>query len=93
MKNIIFQGVTPEQLNELIQEGIREQFEGLKNQEKPQHPKDLLTKKETRELLSISTPTLDKKTKAGVLISYRFGGRIYYKLDEVISSLTKREFK
>lgn len=36
----------------------------------------------------ISTVTLSAWTKAGHLKSYRIGGRVYYKLSEVLSSLT-----
>jgi hypothetical protein len=93
MDKIILQGVSLEQFNELIQKGIKEQLEAVLNEFKPKPKKSLLTKQETLDLLSISVPTLDKRTKEGKLCSYKMDGRIYYKLDEVLSSLTPRKFK
>lgn len=55
-------------------------------------PKDekLLSTEETRKLFSppISKPTLIKWTSSGKLKSYRIGGRVYYKLSEVIAAAT-----
>lgn len=51
--------------------------------------KDILTREETANLLSISLPTLWNWTKKGILNSYGIGGRIYYRKDEVMNSLIK----
>ncbi len=49
--------------------------------------KDILTREETAQLLSISLPTLWNWTKKNILTAYGIGGRVYYKKDEVINSL------
>ena len=49
--------------------------------------KDILTREETAQLLSISLPTLWSWTKKNALTAYGIGGRVYYKKDEVINSL------
>ena len=47
----------------------------------------LLTREQTKTFLHITQPTLRKWTKAGLLIAYSLGGRIYYKQHEVIDAL------
>lgn len=49
--------------------------------------KQILTRKETAELLSISLPTLHSWTMSGKIKAYGIGGRVYYKLEEVEQSL------
>jgi len=49
--------------------------------------KELLTRKETAALLSISLVTLSKWTNQGRLTAYRIGTRVRYKADEVKSAL------
>ena len=47
----------------------------------------LLTSKQAVAFLQITSPTLRKWTKAGLLIAYNLGGRIYYKQHEIIQAL------
>jgi excisionase family DNA binding protein len=47
----------------------------------------LLTREEAKNYLSISLPTLHKWTAEGILISYRLGGRVYYKQHEILKAL------
>ena len=48
--------------------------------EKPHY---LLTRKEVAEKLRITLVTVDKYSKAGLLQSYRIGGQIRYKSNEI----------
>jgi len=56
---------------------------------KVKHPDkdEYLDCKEVMGILNISRVTLIKHTKKGNLISYRFGGRVMYKQDEITSGL------
>lgn len=47
----------------------------------------LLTCKQAVDFLQITSPTLRKWTKEGLLKAYSLGGRIYYKQHEVIDAL------
>jgi len=49
-----------------------------------------LSRKEVKELLKISFPTLWRWTKENKLQSYYIGGKVLYKTDEVHNSLTKQ---
>ncbi len=68
-----------------------ELIEGVLRAPKPKtKEKDLdrlYTRKETAKYLRISLPTLHDWSKAGVLISYRLGNRVYYKQSEIDRSL------
>lgn len=47
------------------------------------YKKSLLSKKEAAEELSISTATLDRLRKKGLIRSKRVGGGIYFTLNEI----------
>ena len=49
----------------------------------------LLSRKDTAELLCISLPTLNQWTKDGVIIGYRIGNRVLYKLEDITSALSQ----
>ena len=48
----------------------------------------IITRKEAAKMLSISLTTLKSWTDLGFLKSYKLGGRIYYKENEILESLT-----
>lgn len=50
-----------------------------------------ITRKEAADLLKISLPTLNKRTKDGNLSAYRIGSRVLYKRSEILESLNKVE--
>ncbi len=51
----------------------------------------LMSREETKEYLSISFPTLRKWSKDGTLKCYQLGGRVYYKLHEILDALIRVE--
>jgi excisionase family DNA binding protein len=53
---------------------------------------DVLTRKELKELFSISYPTILKYEKKGLLQGYRLGNRILFKRSEVENALSPRKF-
>lgn len=51
-----------------------------------------LTRHEVCKLLKISLPTLHRYTRDSILKSYRIGGKVRYKREEVENSLKERNF-
>ncbi|MDU1905919.1 MAG: helix-turn-helix domain-containing protein [Dysgonomonas sp.] len=99
MQNLYLQGISVEDLKSLIRKEVEEvlckyvEFEGKRTSlDKCQEDKSsntLLSRKETAALLSISLPTLSDWTNKGVLKSYRIGGKVFYRDDEVKNALTE----
>mgnify|MGYP001186457902 CR=1 FL=1 len=68
------------------------------NQENPKQekPTTYIPRIEAAKKLQITVSTLDKYTKAGLLQSYRRGGRIYYKsndLDKLFDAVKNAKYK
>lgn len=49
--------------------------------------KELMTRKETANMLSVSLTTLRTWTVQRIIKSYKLGGRIYYKRNEILESM------
>ena len=85
--------LSPIHLTELIYQFskvIDEKLQGLQATNKtPSTLPDLLTRQETAKLFKISLVCLNDWSKKGLLQSYRIGGRVMYRRDEVLNSLTK----
>jgi predicted DNA-binding transcriptional regulator AlpA len=86
MNNQIFlNGITLQQLAEAITPLLHQKTDELdiiSNSEK-----ELLTRIEVCELLSINKTSLWKHTKSGRLKSYGLGNRVYYKRSEVLEAV------
>ncbi len=90
MKTIQFLQTSPEQLAELINEGVKTQLEAFK---KDLHnltaQDDLLTREQTAKLLQIHETTLWHWTNKGRVTAYSIAGKRYYKRSEILESLTE----
>lgn len=84
--NTIIQ-LSPEQLQEIIDQGIKSQLETFLENYKPHKPTDLLTREQTSELLQVNLSTLWNWNKKGKLKPYGIGNRIYYRLSDINESL------
>lgn len=85
MNNQIFlNGITLQQLAEAITPLLQktDELDIISNSEK-----ELLTRIEVCELLSINKTSLWKHTKSGRLKSYGLGNRVYYKRSEVLEAV------
>lgn len=49
--------------------------------------KELMTRKEAANMLSVSLTTLRSWTVQRIIKSYKLGGRIYYKRNEILESM------
>lgn len=89
MSTLQFIQTTPEQLVELISEGVRSQLQDLKKDLRTQEANDeLLTRAEACEFLKIEQTTLWHWTNKGKVQAYGIGNRRYYKRSELLECLT-----
>ena len=83
---IFLNGITTQQLAEAIAKLLH--CKDVENNEPKTEPvKDLLTRPQVCELLSINKTSLWKHTKSGKLKSYGIGNRVYYKRTEVLAAV------
>lgn len=85
MHNVVLSPISTDTLIERIAERTVE----ILNQKQAPQPeaKDLLTRKETAELLQVNIATIWRWTNSGKLNQYGIGGRTYYKRSEVLESV------
>ncbi len=87
-QSLIFQGITPDQLLELINEGVKNQLNDLTQHLNSKHHLDeLLSREQTCSFLQIDSSTLWHWTNKGKVKAYGIGNRRYYKRSELIESL------
>lgn len=82
--------VTPTDLAQLISESVKAELQGiLQSNQQPTKvdAKELLTRKETAELLQVSLVTVHEWTKTKILTHYKMGNRTYYKRSEVLNKM------
>ena len=82
MEKVIFISVPEQELRLLFGDVMDEKLKSFIQHDKTKSP-SFVTRKETARLLRISLPTLHEYTKNGILVGYRIGGRILYKLSEI----------
>lgn len=83
MQTIQVYQVTPDQLKDLILNGVKEQLAELKKDFQPKTPTELLTRNEVAELLKIDLSTLWAWTNKRKVKAYGIGNRVYYKRNEI----------
>ena len=88
MSTIQFIQVTPDQLENAILTGVKEQLKELAKQFQPKEPTEYLTRNEVKKLLKVDLSTVHNWTKKGKLKSYGIGHRVYYKRTEIEQVLT-----
>lgn len=93
-----FTGILEEQLGRKLESNSSFYFDGVCiDGSKSKHASQMdasiyLTRGEVAKQLQISLPTLHNYTKEGFIKSYRLGGKVRYKADEVETALTERNF-
>lgn len=80
-------GTTPEKLTENILDGVRAQINELKKEFQPKEPDELLTRKNTAELLKISLVCLHDWCNKGILKPYKLGNRTYFSRKEIVQKI------
>lgn len=88
MKTIHLIEMTPEQLADLINEGVKSQLQEFKKElVKNTAGDELMTREETCKFLSVDSSTLWTWTKKGKVTAYGIGNRRYYKRSELLEAL------
>lgn len=86
---IILSGITFDELKEsfksIVQSEVQKIVSGLTTA--PEPSPELITRKETAQILGISLPTLNSWTSTGIIPAQRIGTRIRYKRTDVYNSL------
>ena len=90
MDKIQFIQTTPEQLAELIQEGVKKELQVLKKELLHENANDeILTREEVCKVLSIDPSTLWHWQNKNKIQAYGISGsRRYYKRSEIMAALT-----
>ncbi|WNW01548.1 helix-turn-helix domain-containing protein [Tenacibaculum sp. HL-MS23] len=89
MAVIQFIQLTPQELQNAILTGVKEQLNELKNSFQPKEPTTYLTRTEVSKLLSVDISTVHNLSVKGILQKYQIGGRILYKRNEVEDAIVK----
>ena len=92
MDDIILHSTPLDKIREIVREEMRKGFEEHFNSAPniKQQTSKYWTRKKTAEELNITLPTLRKWTKSGKLKGHKIEGRVYYKPEEIDSSLVEQ---
>ena len=92
MNKLVIASIPADELKQLIADVIDEKFAAmiLPTAALPQ-PMDFLTRNEVSQILRVSTNTVDKFTRLGILPGYKINSRIRYKRAEVEQALSQVE--
>lgn len=87
MQTLQFIQITPEQLQNAIINGVKNQMEDLKLYFQSKEPTELLTRRDVATLLKVDLSTIHNWCKSGKLKPYGIGKRVYFKRADLESSL------
>jgi hypothetical protein len=87
--------ITPEELTNLIKEGLKPELDLLiqNYKNKPQEHKEFITRKETAKFFEISLVCLHDWSKKGIVKPYKMGNRTYFRYSELVETLTSSNKK
>lgn len=88
--SVILSEITPDQLKDLISEGVRSQLEAFKKDfHKEAAQDDLLSREEAASFLKIDSSSLWRWQQKGKIKAYSIAGKRYYKRNELLNALTE----
>jgi excisionase family DNA binding protein len=87
MQTVQFIQITPEQLQNAIIDGVKNQLEDLKLHFQPKEPTELLTRQEVASFLKVDLSTIHNWCKSGKLLPYGIGKRVYFKRADLERSI------
>ena len=79
--------LTPQQLQNIVSEGVKVQLEDLKKHFQPIQPKEYLTRQNVAEMFSVNLSTLHNWNRTGKLKPLGISGRVYYLRSQVEEAL------
>jgi hypothetical protein len=89
MKQVQLIGLTPEQFQSSILEGVKTQLDELKKSFQPKTPDEYLGRAEVAKMLRVDISTIHNWTVSKILTSYGIGRRVYYKRTEIKDAIIK----
>jgi len=87
MKQVTLIGITPEELQSSILEGVKTQLQDFKKNFEPKTPVEYLGRSEVAKMLKVNITTIHNYTTKNILTSYQIGRRVLYKRSEVESAI------
>lgn len=87
MTDLILHTTPKQELVTIIQEAIKAELANTTPKKETEQVNKLYTRKEVAQMLNISLPTLDERTKDGTITAYRLGRNVRYKHDDVQNAL------
>ncbi|MEK6477183.1 helix-turn-helix domain-containing protein [Catalinimonas sp. 4WD22] len=91
MTDVVLLSMPVDEFRVLISETVKEELAQLRPA--PANEKKYRTRKETADLLHISLPTLNERTKKGEIEGSRIGGRLLYSEEAIERALTSTNLK
>ena len=85
---IYLNGLTTDQLSEMIRESVRDEMQNLKPP-KPKLENKFLTRKETARKLKVSLVTLTDWVNRGRIKAHKIGGRVLFRESDVDDALSQ----
>jgi predicted DNA-binding transcriptional regulator AlpA len=92
MKQIQLIGITPDEFQEAILDGVEKLINELKKDFQPKEPTEYLTRQETAQFFQVNLTTIWNWTKKGKIQAYGLGNRVYYKRSEIESAIVKLNY-
>jgi excisionase family DNA binding protein len=87
MEPFILHSTPLKDFQDMIGEIVEEKLRQLRDEKPDKVNEEYLTRREVCERIRVSYATLHSYTKEGLLKSYKIGGRVLYRQDEVEQSL------
>lgn len=87
MESIQFIGISPEQLQKQISNGVKEQLTEFLKQYTPKQPNEYLSRKDVATMFGVDLSTIHNWCKSGKLKPVSLGARVYFLRSEVENSL------
>jgi excisionase family DNA binding protein len=92
MEQTIFYSMQPCDLRLIIKECIEECIQKTKEKNKTSQD-EYISKKEAAKMLTMSLPTLDDRCKEGILVRYKIGRKVIFKVKDIEAYLLKQCIK
>jgi excisionase family DNA binding protein len=91
-ENHFFSAFTLSELENTISKVVTDILD-KRGQQETAEPGELITRRETAEILRVSLPTLGHWTKSGLLKSYKIASRVRYNRNEVLQMFNNGDLK
>ena len=86
IQSTILHNLSPEQISSMFQE-LKKDISALKVLNEKPKTDGYLTRQEVADMLKCDLSTVHNWTKAGTLIAYGIGNRVYYKLSDIEAAM------